>query len=88
MMTHVEYEAYMHKLALTASVIADVPLAELHNHVAHAEALGPILEPTMWIRGGADNLTDAQDLINAAAPLVKFGVQLQRRLDELKAEAG
>jgi hypothetical protein len=88
MMTDIEYRGHLQRLALISTLVADVPIAELHNHVTHAETLGPILEPTAWIRGGADNLTDARDLIDAAAPLVSFGERLQRKLDEAAAEAG
>jgi len=79
MMTSIEYEGQLQLLAMVAQLIADVPVADLLNHVTHAETLGPLLEPTAWIRGGGDNLQDARDLLEAAWPLVKFGSTLKER---------
>ena len=86
-LTEHEYKAHLHRLALAAKVISDIPIAELRNFITHAETLGPILEPTAWIRGGADNLREHEELVRAAGPLVAFGERLQRRLDEAAAKA-
>lgn len=79
MMTSIEYESQLQQLGMVAQLIADVPIADLLNHVTHAETLGPLLEPTAWIRGGGDNLRDARDLLEAAQPLVEFGSTLKKR---------
>lgn len=78
MMTSMEYESQLRRLAMVAQLIADVPIADLQNHVTLAETLGPIMEPTAWIRGGADNLRGARDLLDAASPLVQFGSTLPK----------
>ncbi len=77
-----EYKAHLHKLALAAAVISDVPIGELQNFMIHAETLGPILAPSEWIRGGADNLREHNDLVRAAAPLVAFGQRLEKKIAE------
>ena len=78
-MEAIEYESSLQRLSMAAQLVADVPIADLLNHVSHAETLGPLLEPTAWIRGGGDNLRDARDLIEAARPLVYFGAKLASR---------
>ncbi len=83
-MTAIEYEGYLERLSMTAQLIADVPIANLLNHVTTADTLGPILEPTMWMRGGADNLREARDLLDAAAPLVAFAGRLQKKAEEVQ----
>ncbi len=83
-MTEHEYKAYLHRLALAASVISDVPIAELRNYLTHAETLGPILEPTAWIRGGADNLAEHGRLVGAAGPLVAFGRELDKKREAMQ----
>lgn len=79
MLTAIEYESHLQRLAMAAQLVADVPIAELLNHITHAETIGPLLEPTAWIRGGGDNLRDARDLVEAAAPFVRFGRQLEKK---------
>lgn len=79
MMTSIEYESQLQRLAMMAVLIADVPIADLLNHVTHAETLGPLLEPTAWIHGGDKNLRDARNLLEAASPLVQFGARLEER---------
>ncbi len=81
-MTPIEYQEALGRLAMAAQVIANIPIDELRSHVSTSEALGPVLEPTAWIRGGGQNLRDAGDLIEAAAPLVKFGRELEKLAEE------
>ena len=85
-MTSIEYESQLQRLAMAAQLIADVPIADLLNHVTHAETVGPIIEPTAWIRGGGDNLRDARDLLEAASPLVSFGAKLVQRATEKESQ--
>lgn len=81
-LTEHEYKAHLHKLALAATVIADIPIADLRNFITHAETLGPILAPTEWLYGGADNLREHEDMVQAAAPLVAFGQRLEKKMAE------
>lgn len=66
-MTGTEYELRMRQLAFVAGMVEEIPLDELSEVVSKSEALGPLLATTKWIEGGADNLRDARELIDAFA---------------------
>ncbi len=78
-MTAIEYQSHLQRLAMAAQLVSNTPIADLLYHITHVETVGPLLEPTAWIRGGADNLRDARDLVEAAAPFVRFGGQLEKK---------
>lgn len=82
MLTSIEYKSHLSRLSMVAQLVADVPIADLLNHVSVCETLGPLLEPTAYIRGGSDNVRDARDLLEAASPLVSFGAKLVQRAKE------
>lgn len=71
-MTGEEYQEYLNRLSLAGQLIADVPIAELLNTISHCDTIGPIVDPTAWMRG-ADNLRDQEDLVRAASRLVSWG---------------
>ena len=78
-MKHVEYEAAMTQIGLMAGLAADIDTAALQNHITTAETLGPILEPTAWLRGGGNNLQDQRELIDAFAPFANKARKLKAR---------
>lgn len=78
-MTDTEYAMQMDMLlnATRAFVLLsqDIPLDDLLAIVRRAETLGPIIDPTKWMRGGQKNLNDAGALISAA---IQFRASVSR----------
>jgi hypothetical protein len=43
-----EYQDAVRRVALVASMLADIDFAKLIRAIDHADAVGPILNPTLW----------------------------------------
>ncbi len=74
-----EYETALTQIGLMAGLAAAMDTAALANHLTTAETLGPILEPTAYIRGGADNLQDQRELIEAFIPFANAARKLKAK---------
>lgn len=76
-----QYRAGMDAIAEAFRIVLLIPLDELREFHAHAETLGPMLDPTMYMRGGADRLADQRDLLDAAEAVQAAGRRIKERLD-------
>lgn len=65
--TQDEYVAALGILTNWAKTVQLFDLARLRDFVSKAETLAPLLEPTAYQRGGADNLRDQRKFLNACA---------------------
>jgi hypothetical protein len=74
-----QYQAGLVMAHAIAATIRELPLAELLREVEHAEAMGPFLDPTAWMRKGKQFREDA------AVLRALHGAQ--RSLERLHAEA-
>lgn len=63
-MTRAEYENIQQQVLLFAGLLNRLPLEEMCNAIAYADALGPILDPTSWNKA-ADNLDFVRSAANA-----------------------
>lgn len=70
-MTDDEYKLHMGMLKDAIRLLSMVPVRELRDMVSKADVLGPILEPTAYVRGGADNLRDQREILDAALHLME-----------------
>lgn len=68
-MTDLEYKAAMDTLTAAARLMLTVDVDALRNVVAQSEALGPILEPTAYVRGGGRRLVEQREFLDAVARL-------------------
>lgn len=68
-MTDVEYRVYMDLVVATCRTLLMVPVDELLATVQRAETVGPILEPTAFLRGGGENLVAQREVLEAAQRL-------------------
>jgi hypothetical protein len=68
-LTDAEYRTYMDLVTAACRMLLMVPIDDLLATVQHAETLGPILEPTAFLRGGADNLAAQREVLQAAQRL-------------------
>lgn len=46
-----EYKAYLQKVYLIGRVLMDVPCQAMIDRMQMADTLGPMLDPTLWMRG-------------------------------------
>jgi hypothetical protein len=64
-----DYPQYLDVLLAACRTINAPPLRELAEANEHMQALGPLLEPTAYLRGGGQNLHDQRRIIDAARAL-------------------
>lgn len=64
-----EYLECMAKLGLAVGLLADLPLQRALSTVRRVGTIAPILDPTSYIRGGMQNLDDAERLLRPAVAL-------------------
>jgi hypothetical protein len=88
-----EYQAAVQTVALCARMIGEHDLPELLAAIEHADAIGPILDPTLWRdRHGA--MHEDKEVLEAGLPLYRLAQKVRanymQKLEEVaaKAEAG
>ena len=65
-----EFHAAWQRIGIAVTLLAeDEALDPLSQMIVRAETLGPILEPTAYMRGGADNLQDQAEILGAVVQL-------------------
>lgn len=58
-------------LLVRAAAEVEIDVDMVQSHIARLDTLGPMLEPTAWMRGGAKNLEDQRELIELAVPFIR-----------------
>lgn len=71
-----EYQAAVRATALVASMLVQYDLPELLAAIGRAEAVGPILDPTLY-REKARAMDEDKALLEAALPLWQMGKKLR-----------
>lgn len=77
-----QYEAGLEMLAQAFRLVQLVPIEPLREHLSKAETLGPILDPTAYMRGGRERLQDQRDVIEAAAAVWKAVDRVRARMEQ------
>lgn len=80
-LTDAEYRSHMDLVAAAVRMLRILPLQQLRDIVERAETLAPLLEPTAYQRGGADNLLDQRDILDAAIGLVRAAERVEQRAE-------
>ena len=63
-LTAEQYAEAQQQLVWLASIVLNLPLDQMLADIAHAEAVGPIVDPTLWIRGH-EKLEQVRELAEA-----------------------
>ena len=72
-MNRIDYEMTQQQIVFIGSLIKGLPLDEFIAAIDHADSIGPILDPTLWMRGNkemmkirdlAAGLRDFQTVVN------------------------
>ena len=85
-MTTTKQEDYQNAIGAcmaAARIITLYDLPDLLNSIATADALGPILDPTLWIQNN-QKMTEDRKIIEAAMPLWKLAKMLEERAKDEK----
>jgi hypothetical protein len=69
-MTDAEYRAGMALVTFGVRILLTAPVDRLRHNLAQVETLGPLVEPTAYLRGGADRLREQRELLDAVDRLV------------------
>lgn len=70
-----EYIAYMNTAALLGRATLDLPIERMLRNISQAEVLGPILDPTAYMRGGK-NLTHHRRYLEALREVQKLAREI------------
>lgn len=72
-MNRIDYEMTQQQIVFIGSLVKGLPLDEFIAAIDHADSIGPILDPTLWMRGNkemmkirdlAAGLRDFQTVVN------------------------
>ena len=74
------YEATQAQLTAVACIVSDMPLEEFINAIEHAETVGPILNPTLYLQT-ADTVGHLKDM---AWALLEFKRVVHRKMERLR----
>lgn len=75
--TNETYAEEMNGVVLAVQMLAQSPVDELLALVQQAETLGPILEPTAYMRGGSKRLYEQRRMLTACAEVVRVWRQIE-----------
>lgn len=70
-----DYRAELTRISITLPLFATVELEQLEEQLSLAETMGPFVDPTKYMRGGAENLAAQRELLCAAAPMIRLARQ-------------
>lgn len=73
-----DYRAAVMHVALAAQLLAAHDLPALLEAIAKAEAIGPILDPTLYRQKGKAMMED-REILRAALPLWRLGKTLEQQ---------
>ncbi|MGH9462021.1 MAG: hypothetical protein ACRD1X_12430 [Vicinamibacteria bacterium] len=77
-MTSEEYRDNLIMVLTSARTLLLVDVPDLLNRISRAETLGPLLDPTLWIRNH-QAMEEDKELLEAALPLYNLAKMLQER---------
>ena len=79
-----EYLMVQNQILLIAGLVRDMPLTEFITAIGKAEALGPIIDPTLWIKGNKN-----MDIVKSlAVKLQSFQAEvLKQKLEKESVDA-
>ena len=80
-MTGAVYRANMDLVAAACRLLLLVPVDDLLATVRHAEAVGPVLDPTAFLHGGGKNLAGQREILEAAQRLRRVAERHQVPID-------
>lgn len=69
-MSDIEYASTQQTLVMLASIAKELDLGGFLQAINHAETVGPILDPTLYMRAGA-KLQKVRDLATSLLPFVR-----------------
>lgn len=74
-----QYIECFNALMAAVQLINTAPIRAMRGHLAKVEILGPLLEPTAYMRGGMRNLRDQGELLAALAEVQRVSLVIAER---------
>jgi hypothetical protein len=78
-MSNVEYQATQQQVTMLAGLIVDLPLESFLNRIYHAEAAGPILDPTLWMQAHG-KMNDIKRIAEALLEVKKVAAKIRENV--------
>lgn len=69
------YQSTIMQIVLMARILKDIDLPKLIETIDHANAIGPFVDPTLWMQK-VDAMSQDKKLLEAALPLRELGIEL------------
>lgn len=70
-----DYRSVIMHVAMCAKLLADYDIPDLIRKINRAETVGPMLDPTLWIRKNKA-MDEDKEMLKAALPLHQLGKKL------------
>jgi hypothetical protein len=71
-----DYKAEFDRLMLLLPFAAGIDLDRIEETLQDVDTLGPILDPTAWMRG-QKNIDEQKEVVAAVAPLIRLAKKYQ-----------
>ncbi len=87
-MNAAEYEPALLQGWMIARLVSDMPLAAMVAHAERADAIGPLLDPSLWLKKKkplGEDLDMLRALRTFQAAVALIGARHDARVDELRA---
>lgn len=81
-MTGAEYQNAIKTCAMAARIMATLEIDKLLESISKADAVAPLVDPTLWMQK-RDAMLQDRELLNAARPLWEWG---KKTLERMEAE--
>jgi len=79
-MTPEEWKGNLVLIASQARIISMVDIPKMLEQIDRAEAIGPLLDPTLY-RANAGKMDEDKELLEAALPLWRFFAKIKARAE-------
>lgn len=77
-----EYKAEIQRIMLLANIARDIKVDEVLNAISHAESIGPIVDPSLYLCS-IHTLAIQKEIVQAARRFQKDAIQNISKLEEL-----
>ena len=80
-----EYAGAQSRLFLFVPIVADEPYGQMLQKINHCDSIGPILNPTLYMRG-AERMHAFGDLVLGAATFQAAAIKFREELQSIEAK--
>ena len=80
-MTPEEYKSQLLLVASAAKTLIFIDVRDLLDKINRADTMGPIMDPTLWMKNHG-KMDEDKEMLEAALPLWRWGKEMEKRAQE------